>query len=141
TNPDFVGLIGLCYAGTGATAGGTTAILWRSVFSNSNGAYIRIDTTNIQIRPGQTGTAIDTGIASSAVKDGNPHLIIVGRLLGDSTNLRMWIDGSLVWTYALGAVVIYIGSDPVVARNGSTTQYALGRYADFFIASGVDSSG
>lgn len=126
------GLIGVCYAGTGD--GNTTArILWRTINSNTGGAYLRIDLTNITIQPNPTTGALTTSVASSTVKDGNPHLIMVGRLSGDEANLRLWIDGVNVWTHNLGAGMFRNDGDLVIARNGSSTQYCYGRYADAFL--------
>lgn len=128
-------VIGLCYAGTGAGSD-TTRILWRTEFTNTGVAYLRIDMTNIHVQLRSTTGAINTGVASSTIKDGSPHLIIIGTLTGDTTNLRMWIDGVNVWTYALAGATLQTGSTFVLGRNGSTTQYTYGRYADLFIRSG-----
>lgn len=128
-------VIGFCYAGTGA-GNDTARILFRTEFTNSGVGYLRIDMTNILFQfNGSTG-AINTGVASSILKDGNPHLVILGTLTGDTGNFRMWIDGTNVWTYSLGAVFLQTGSTFVLARNGNTTQYTYGRYADLFIRSG-----
>lgn len=130
---DLTGVIGICYAGTGATSGGAACILWRTIFSNTGSAYLRIDQTSIAIQPSGPTGAINTGVASSVLKDGDPHFIMVGTLAETPTTLRMWIDGGLVWTHSSPETLV-LNSDIVIARNGSTNQYALGRYADAFIA-------
>lgn len=132
-------VIGLCYAGTGA-GNDTARILWRTEQTNTGVGYLRIDQTNIEIQLNSSSGAINTGVASSSIKDGNPHLIIVGRLTGDTSNIRMWVDGALVWTYALGSYFLQTGSTFILGRNGSTTQYCYGRYADLFIKSGTITS-
>lgn len=132
----LTGVIGICYSGSGATSGGAACILWRTIFSNTGGAYLRIDQTNIFIQPRSSTGAIDTGVPSSGIKDGNPHFILIGTLAETPTTLRMWIDGALVWTHG-SAETLVVSSNLVVARNGNTTQYALGRYADAFLAQGA----
>lgn len=129
------GVIGICYAGTGATAGGAAHVPWRTVFSNTSGAYLRLDQANIIVQPRGSAGAINTGVASAGVKDGNPHLIIVGNVDGSSV-LKMWIDGDLVWTHG-SPQTLEIISNLVIARNGNTSQYALGRFADAFLSVGV----
>jgi hypothetical protein len=125
-------VIGICYAGTGESTTGV-CVLWRTIFSNINGAYLRIDQTNITVQPRASVGGLDTGVASSVLKDGNPHLILVGNLAESPTTLRMWIDGTLVWTYG-GSQTMELNGTLVVGRNGNSAQYSLGRFADAFLS-------
>jgi hypothetical protein len=136
---NYVGVIGICYAGTGA--GDTaTRILWRSVFGNAGFSYIRIDMANIIIQPSTSIGAVTTSVLSSTIKDGNPHLILLTRESGDTANLRLYIDGVNVWTYALGAGALQVSTDLVIGRNGNTAQYTYGRYGDVFMRNGAVSN-
>lgn len=128
-------VVGICYAGAGTSSSGA-CVLWRTIFSNINGAYLRIDQTNIIVQPRASAGGIDTGVASSVLKDGNPHLILVGNVAETPNTLQMWVDGSLVWTHG-SAQTLELNGTLVVARNGNSTQYAIGRFADAFLSVGA----
>lgn len=125
----FTGVIGVVYAGTG-DGSSSVRILWRASAGTVGGSYIRIDQTNIAIQIPGSG-AVSTGVASSVLKDGNPHFVMVGILSDDPTNFHMWIDGQLAWTYALGSTSWHV-EQVWVGRNGGSNAVLYGRYADYF---------
>jgi hypothetical protein len=110
-----------CYSGTGAGNGGAR-VLTRDSASNM---YLRVDGTNVGLY--FNGSENNTGWASSNLKDGNPHLIILAWASGGG--LKMYVDGTLRYTTGTRTGTV-ASAYQVVGRNGTFSEYTYGKYAE-----------
>jgi hypothetical protein len=129
---DWKGVWGVCYAGT--MDGNTTArIFGRQASANF---YVRGDAgANIRIRTGAAAEA-DTGVASSILKDGNPHFIMVAKCSDGVTHdsVRLYVDGTQIW--ANNQTITVNSNTYQLANNYNFSAYTYGRYGEFFWSKG-----
>jgi hypothetical protein len=130
---DWKGVLGFCYGGTGGGNSGSVRIFGRQASANF---YVRGDTSaNIRIRTGAAAEA-DTGVASSVLKDGNPHFVMVAKVSDGVThdNVRLYIDGAQIWSS--NQTITVNSNEYQLANNYNNAQYTYGRYGEFFWSKG-----
>lgn len=122
----WYGYMGTEYRGTGA-GNATARILFRQAGVNQ---YIRIDTTNIQLRL-PSGT-YDTGVLSSTVKDDEPHFFLIVRLPSGG-GVTLYIDGVSVYNVPAGTMSLVTGNTFQWGRNNNNPENLYGKYGTMVI--------
>ena len=124
----WFGVISCIYCGTGA-GNATARILYRQA---SVSQYIRIDGTNISlVLPSGT---YNTGIASSTIKDNEPHLLMLVRLA--SGGVTLYIDGVAAYNVPAGTMSLITNNSFQWGRNNNNNENCLGKYSYMMIAMG-----
>lgn len=122
----WYGYIGTEYRGTGAGTG-TARIPFRQAGVNQ---YVRIDTTNIQLRL-PSGT-YDTGVLSSTVKDDEPHYFDIVRLASGG-GVTLYLDGSSIYNVPAGTMSLVTGASFQWGRNNNNPENLYGKYGTMVI--------